>query len=94
MPSHCAFSSQLGPFQVELHLEIEPDFRRSVQLVGQIERGIGGHAALAVDQFVELGNRPSKPSSQSSLRQCLRLEEFFEEHSAGMNGIGWTRGHS
>ena len=48
-----------GAAKIELHLQVEPDFRGGSQFIGKVEGGIGGDAALAVNQFIEFGGGPA-----------------------------------
>ena len=58
--------TQFRATKIELHLEIQPDFRRRVEFGGQIEAQIGRDAPLAIDQLIELGQRSSRAALQMS----------------------------
>jgi hypothetical protein len=76
--SRRSFPPRFGSLQIELHLKIQPNFRRGSQFGGEVQGRVCRDAALAVDEFVEPGDRPAQSLGESPLGDARGGKEFLQ----------------
>ena len=86
------FQAFLGHGQVVVGLKVEPELRGGAKGARQAQSGIGGDAALALDDGVDAIRRDAQGARQGILADAQRLEELFQQDLAGVNGRNVT-GH-
>jgi hypothetical protein len=69
---------------IPLALKIHPHVWPGSQPVSETPRRIGRDAALAPNDLVEARRRNPQMARSIDLRDPLRLQEFFQQHLAGM----------
>src|SRR5205814_1102452 len=84
--------ARLGTGKIEIHLEIEPKFRRRAQCRSQVQRRFRGYAPFALDQLIELGHCPADSSGECSLRDPSGAQKLLEKHLSGMNRVAPSHG--
>ena len=72
-----------GGFEIEMRLQVKPEFRRHAEVAPKPQGGVGGDGALAVDDFVNAARRHADVFGQAVLRDAHWLEEFFVQDFAG-----------
>src|SRR5262249_34648521 len=83
----CLLPSCHGFVQVVIHLKVQPELRRRSQRAGEIKRGVGADAALAINQLIEASHGPTELAGERALGDFARNEKLFQQHSAGMNRV-------
>jgi hypothetical protein len=58
-----------------------------------LSRGIGGNAALTLDDLIDAPGRHADPLGEAVLANFQPLEEVLREHHPGVHGIEFALGH-
>jgi hypothetical protein len=69
-------------------LEVEPELWRGLEVASKAQGGIGGDAALLLDDGEDTGGGDAEGERESVDREAEGAHEVFEEVFAGVDGDG------
>ena len=81
-----------GDLEVVAGLEVEPELRGSAKELCQAQRGIGGYAAAALDDFRNALRWDTQFAGEGVAAEVQGLHEVLQEVFAGVDG-GQKFGH-
>lgn len=67
-------------------MQIEPDFRRPLEVAGEAQGGVCGDGTLALHDFIDAPWWNANVVGKAVFGQAKRREKILAENFAGMNG--------